>query len=127
MVVVTSPIGDHAPPALAATTVRHKERNAADDPQQAFFVPRAHVFRHDFEAVVRVDEFDDRHGPEQEKQDLRYLAHVLAQMVRYLFRMILRENENRPADDARDQRNGSLVDFQPVFEGDGDIAENECK
>jgi hypothetical protein len=75
---------------------------------------------------VGVDEFDDGHGRQQEKQDFGHAAEVVAQFADDLVgRVGAEEHVDCPAQHAGEQGRGRFVEADGFFEGNQPVAEGE--
>ncbi len=103
---------------------RHEKGDERQQPQEPSLAAHGDAARDDREASAGVDQPHDRHGPDQKDENLARRAQMSGQRVAQAS-VAAPQGEQRPQHAAHDERRGRLVDLQPVFEGDAEIAQRE--
>ena len=124
-----------------------KEGQDPDDPQQPALLSGGDFVGDDREAIVGIHELHNRHGPQQKEKNAGNFLHVMEQpvlkkhlegpmtaaaMVKGLERfqqmswcLVPTEHEDGPAQSARDQCTGSLINVQVVLKGNEQVSNDE--
>ena len=122
---------------------RKEEGHKGHFPHQCALGAGVEGITHEVEPSIGIDDFHHRHGANQEEKGFGHLTQMLAQDVGgdkggntlargfEVGQMKLRdvvgstEGVEHPAGDSHEQSDGRFVDFQPVFEGDAEIAQHK--
>ena len=74
-----------------------KKRYDAYDPHQLERALRFDPLGYELKTITSIDQLDQRHRPEQEKQNSRHLTEMLEKLMADLFFIWLKQDINRPA------------------------------
>ena len=72
-----------------------------------------------------IDQFNNGHRSQKEKQDAGYLPHVFKQLMVNLILSNTAENINRPTNHTGKQCAGCFVEFDLVLKSDGQVTNDE--
>ena len=72
-----------------------------------------------------IDQFDDRHGADQEEEDSCDLPEMAGEFFGYGMFVRRGTDVERPAKGACDEGSCGLVDVERVFEGNAEVPQNE--
>ena len=122
---------------------RKEEGHKGHFPHQCALGAGVENITHEVEPSIGIDDFHHRHGANQEEKGFGHFTQVLAQDVggdkggntlargfevgQVKLRDVVSSTEGveHPAGDSHEQSDGRFVDFQPVFEGDAEIAQHK--
>jgi len=141
MVVVTSPMGVQAPPALAARTTaapKNWRRSGSltslrrSETMTMVLVRLSRMARrrlddlgHELEPLVRVHDFHDGHRTEKEEYDLAHVRDVAVQVGQHQGRVAVAEHADGPQGDGQHEGHARLVEGELLLEDDAEVAQDE--